>query len=99
MKFVGIIVLAVCSLLSAWGQEADHPNDEFERFAVTAKTLSVHQHSHASTAPMSLAELESAALASNPEIRAAEKQVAVAQARGGSAGSLDDPVFMYRAWG
>jgi cobalt-zinc-cadmium efflux system outer membrane protein len=58
------------------------------------------QPHHAATAvPLTLAELEAAALANNAEIRASARQVAVAQIRRGSAGSLDDPSFMYRGWG
>ena len=48
---------------------------------------------------MSLAELETAALANNPEIRVATRRVAIAATRVRSAGSLSDPEFMYRGWG
>jgi len=60
---------------------------------------SPQQHHAATTVPLTLAELEAAALADNAEIRAAARQVAVAAARRGSAGALDDPSFMYRGWG
>jgi len=48
---------------------------------------------------MSLAELETAALANNPEIRVATRRLAIAETRVHSAGSLTDPEFMYRGWG
>jgi outer membrane protein TolC len=58
-----------------------------------------HQHQRPSTAPLSLAELESTALAGNSEVRSAMRRVAVAETRTKSAGSLEDPQLMYRAWG
>jgi outer membrane protein TolC len=48
---------------------------------------------------MSLAELETAALANNPELRVAARRVVIAETRVGSAGSRSDPEFMYRGWG
>jgi len=57
------------------------------------------QHHAPTTVPLTLAELEAAALANNAEIHAATRQVAVAEARRGSAGALNDPSFMYRGWG
>jgi outer membrane protein TolC len=60
---------------------------------------SAEQHHAATTLPLTLAELEAAALANNAEIHAATRQVAVAETRRGSAGALNDPSFMYRGWG
>jgi len=60
---------------------------------------SPQQHHASTTVPLTLAELEAAALTNNAEIRAAARQVAVTEARRGSAGALDDPSFMYRGWG
>lgn len=48
---------------------------------------------------MSLDEIESAAMQGNPEIRAAARRIATAEARIPAAGALDDPMFMYRNWG
>jgi outer membrane protein, heavy metal efflux system len=56
-------------------------------------------HHASTTVPLTLAELEAAALANNAEIHASARQVAVAEARRGSARALDDPSFMYRGWG
>jgi outer membrane protein, heavy metal efflux system len=60
--------------------------------------LAPQEHRHA-VAPLALPELEAAALANNPGVRAATRRIAVAEARRGSAGSRDDPSFMYRGWG
>ena len=60
---------------------------------------SPQHHQAAATVPLTLAELEAAALSNNAELRASALQVAVADARRGSAGALDDPSFMYRGWG
>ena len=79
----------------ASGQGAD--NDPL--YGVTNLLAQKHQHSRPSTPPMSLAELEAAALANNPEIRVAARRVAIAETRVRSAGSLSDPEFMYRGWG
>jgi outer membrane protein TolC len=57
------------------------------------------EHRRPSTIPLTLPELESAALAKNLEILAAMRRIAVVEARRGSAGSLEDPSFMYRGWG
>src|SRR5262245_41771033 len=48
---------------------------------------------------MTLAEVDAAALANNPEIRSHEQQSRLAESRLGSAAALDDPQFGYRAWG
>jgi outer membrane protein TolC len=48
---------------------------------------------------MTLEEIEREAMANNPDVRVAEARVAVARARTPGAGSLDDPMFMYRNWG
>ena len=48
---------------------------------------------------MTLEEIEREAMANNPEIRAAERRVAVTKTRVSGAGVLDDPMLMYRNWG
>ncbi len=73
--------------------------DEVPLSGVTGLLTQEHQHSRPSTPPMSLTELEAAALANNPEIRVATRRVAIAETRVRSAGSLRDPEFMYRGWG
>ena len=49
--------------------------------------------------PMSLDDVEQVALARSPEIAVAVRLVAVAEAHVPVAGSLDDPMAMYRGWG
>lgn len=48
--------------------------------------------------PMTLAQIEAEALANNPNIRGAAQQVRIAESRLGTAASIDDPQFGYRAW-
>jgi cobalt-zinc-cadmium efflux system outer membrane protein len=47
----------------------------------------------------SIEEATSLALRNNPEIKAAVRRVSLAQTKTLTAGSLDDPMFMYRDWG
>src|SRR5205814_4961164 len=49
--------------------------------------------------PKSLAEFESEALVSNPEVRLMLRRIAVAESKPKIAGSREDPAFMYRGWG
>lgn len=49
--------------------------------------------------PMTLQEVEAAALAGNLDFRASASRVRVAETRISGAGALDDPRFMYRGWG
>jgi outer membrane protein, heavy metal efflux system len=58
-----------------------------------------HGHEAAAGPMMSIDEMEREAIANNPEIRAAERKVAVSRARSAGAGALDDPMAMYRNWG
>ncbi|HET9306242.1 MAG TPA: TolC family protein [Candidatus Sulfotelmatobacter sp.] len=100
MKVLAVLVVAIWSALAASAQNAERPVTEPGALARTEAILSDPQeHHHPSTIPLTLPELESASLAKNPEILAAMRRIAVAEARRGSAGSLDDPAFMYRGWG
>lgn len=49
--------------------------------------------------PMTLAQVESEAVANNPEILSAAQQTRVAQSKVGTSLAIDDPQFGYRAWG
>src|SRR5580700_5769850 len=94
--------VGVCLLIAFRGALgfASEPAADVDPFSgVTGLLAQEHQHSRPSTPPMSLAELETAALTNNPEIRVAIRRVAVAGTRVRSAGSLSDPEFMYRGWG
>ena len=57
------------------------------------------QHSASAPSGMSLEQIETAAMVGSPGIRVAARRVAIAEARAGRAGALDDPLFMYRDWG
>lgn len=58
-----------------------------------------HQHRRSDVPPMTLAAIEATALENNREIRAMNQRVALAKAGITPAGAIDDPSFMYRAWG
>jgi len=100
MKVLAVFLVAIWFALTADAQNAEPAATEPDSFAGTEAMLSAPQEQrHPSTPPLTLPELESAALANNPDIRAAMRRSAVAEARRGSAGALDDPSFMYRGWG
>src|SRR5262245_50809373 len=58
-----------------------------------------HQHRRSDVAPLTLAEIEALALENNREIRLMTERVSLAKAGITPATSVDDPSFMYRAWG
>ncbi|HYL13676.1 MAG TPA: TolC family protein [Terriglobales bacterium] len=93
--------LALCSLIifGALAYAAEPAAGADPLSDVSTLLAQEHQHPRPSTPPMSLTELEGAALAGNPEIRLAARRVAIAETRVRSAGSLNDPEFMYRGWG
>jgi outer membrane protein TolC len=100
MKASVVSAVVIWCALAAYAQNAKQGVANSDAFAETDAMLPAQQeHRHASTTPLTLPELESAALTNNAEIRTAVRRVAVADARRGSAGSLDDPSFMYRGWG
>ena len=85
-------VFALLVALAVPGQAAD----EAAEFA----SLYSRQHQHKSDVrPMTLGEIESVALANNPEIKLAVRRLSVAEAGVPAAGNLEDPEFQYRAWG
>lgn len=100
MKALRVCVLILLTVAVVGAQDAQRPATEPDLLAsAEGMLLASQEHRHQPTIPLPLAELESAALANNFEIRAVARQVAVVEARRGSAGSLDDPSFMYRGWG
>ncbi|MDT8071020.1 MAG: TolC family protein [Terriglobia bacterium] len=90
MKFV-YVLLALCLCgLRAHAQES----------LLAAETLLPKQQMvEDSSPPLTLDEVEQKAMIGNPEIRVAVRQLAVVQTRVSTAGALEDPSFMYRAWG
>jgi cobalt-zinc-cadmium efflux system outer membrane protein len=90
MKFV-CVLLAFC--LCGLTAQAEEP-------VLSADVLlSPQQSVDTSAPPFTLDEVEQKALIGNPEIRVAVRQLALAETRVPAAGALDDPFFMYRAWG
>ena len=49
--------------------------------------------------PYSIEDATALALSNNPEIKAAVRRVSLAESKTVTAGSLEDPMFMYRDWG
>jgi len=100
MNVLEIFAVAMLCLLTAGAQVSEQAATNAESLGITEAILPVQEeHRHPSMVPLTLPELESAALANNAEILAAMRRIAVAEARRGSAGALDDPSFMYRGWG
>jgi len=98
MKVHALLVLILFAA-AAEAQQFDAPSNPDPLLSTEVMLPSPQQHHAATTVPLTLAELEAAALANNAEIHASARQVAVEEARKGSAGALDDPSFMYRGWG
>jgi outer membrane protein, heavy metal efflux system len=94
--YVFLVLIFLSAVLATAQSVAGTATDPLE--AVQAILPSLQEHRAPAPAPLTLAELEAAALLNNAEIHAAARQVAVAQARRGSAGALEDPSFMYRGW-
>jgi cobalt-zinc-cadmium efflux system outer membrane protein len=100
MKVLAVFIIGIWCTLASSAQSAERAATEPDDLAGTEAILSEPQeHRHPSTIPLTLPELEAAALAKNREILAAQRRIAVVEARRGSAASLDDPSFMYRGWG
>jgi outer membrane protein, heavy metal efflux system len=84
-------MLAVCMCgLSAAGEDP---------FPTADALLPQHHDVSASGPALRLAEIEKMALAGNPQIRVAARQLAVVEAHVPAAGALDDPFVKYQGWG
>ena len=57
------------------------------------------EHHRSDVPPMTLAQIQALALEDNREIRAAKERVGLARAGITPSTAIDDPSFMYRAWG
>lgn len=90
MKFVYVLLALYMCGLTAHAQTPLLASDAL---------LPKQQMIEDSSAPLTLDEVEQKAMIGNPEIRVAVRQLAVIQTRVPAAGALDDPSFMYRAWG
>ncbi len=98
MKTIKILAL-LAGLLSSVFAKATDSSSPNPLGAVEDLLKQEHQHARSTVPPKSLAEFESEALASNPEIRLMLRRIAVADTKPKIAGSRDDPAFMYRGWG
>lgn len=78
-----------------WGQSS-HKDDGLGAIAALFNSAPA---TNVSTEPLALDEAEHIAMQANPEIEAAARRVAMARAHVPVAGSLDDPMAMYRGWG
>ncbi len=98
MKTIQILILFSGLLVSVLANAADSSSSDPLEGMANLLTQE-HQHPRSPSSPMSLAELESAALSGNPEIRLMSRLIAIAEAKARTAGSREDPAFMYRGWG
>ena len=98
MKTIKILALLVGLLASVFSEASDTANPD-PLGAVADVLKQQHQHARSAVPPRGLAEFQSEALASNPEIRLMSRRIAVAESKPKIAGSREDPAFMYRAWG
>src|SRR5690348_11705177 len=90
MKAVFVAAFLAAASLGARAQDP---------FSMAANLLRPqHASANADTSAMTLNAVESVALQSNPEVRAASRRLALTQAHVGASGTLDDPTFTYRAW-
>lgn len=90
MKFLCVwLALCVCGWTS-YAQETGLSADGL---------LPEQQVVDTSSPKLTLGEIEQKAMIGNPEIRVAVKQLATIETQVRAAGALDDPSFMYRAWG
>jgi outer membrane protein, heavy metal efflux system len=99
MKVIHGLLLAFLSTSLLWAQTGESAK-EMDLLAGAERLLPATQAHHAATTvPLTLQELQATALENNAELRAVARKVAVAEARRGSAGSLEDASFTYRGWG
>jgi outer membrane protein TolC len=99
MKANTVLVLILLMCAPATGQSLAGTADADDPLGAVHSLLQSSQEHHVPAAiPLSLTELEAAALQNNAEVRAAARYVAVAETRRGTAGALEDPSFMYRGW-
>jgi outer membrane protein, heavy metal efflux system len=98
MKIMKILALLAGLLSSVFAKAADSSSRN-PLGTVEDLLKQEHQHARSTVPPKSLAEFESEALVSNPQIRLMLRRIAVAESESKIAGSREDPAFMYRGWG
>ena len=95
------LLFVFCVLLltaPAYVSRAETPGQN-DGLGKLAALLDEHHPPETSGPAMNLEDVERVALARNPEIEVAARQVAIVQAHVPTAGALDDPIAMYRGWG
>jgi outer membrane protein, heavy metal efflux system len=90
-------IAALCVLAAGVGVAQSPPTKD--ALAGVASLLGEHHQAEAQGSPLTLEEAERIALAENPDITVAMRRVAMAQAHVPVAGTLDDPMAMYKGWG
>src|SRR5207302_10435298 len=98
MKALCVVLCLSVLLGSAILSRAQLPDDAIANLSAVAMLLLQHHHSDVSGRAYDLDRIEEMALATNPEIRVAVRKLGVVEAHVPSAGSLEDPSFMYRGW-
>jgi outer membrane protein, heavy metal efflux system len=98
MKALRVVLCLSFLLGSAILSRAQLPDDSSAKLSTVAMLLPQHHHSDVTGPAYDLDRIEEMALAANPEIRVAVRKLAVVESHVPSAGSLDDPSFMYRGW-
>jgi outer membrane protein TolC len=95
-----ILISVICILVGVVpGVSRAQAPTKTDGLAEIAALLGQHHEPEASSPALTLKEVERIALAENPEIAVAARRVAIAEAHVPAAGSLDDPIAMYRGWG
>ena len=79
MKALDLCISLLIAFSGASGFASEPVADADPLSGVAGLLAQEHQHSRPSTPSLSLAELEAAALANNPEIRVAMRRVAIAE--------------------
>src|SRR5215471_4023496 len=98
MKSLRVAVCVLVVLGSVRFSVAELQADDADVLSGAYALLPQH-HAQGRTGPAyALDELEQMALVGNPEIRVAAEHLSFVEAHVPSAGTLDDPMFMYRGW-
>ena len=94
-----VVVLCTLAAAALAGVSPAQTPASSDSLSNVAALLYEHQTGETQGPALTLEEAERLALAENPEIAVAARRVAMAQAHVPVAGTLDDPMAMYRGWG
>jgi outer membrane protein TolC len=90
MKVIGICLVVIVAATACAEDPYSH---------AAAYLAQDHAHRNPDVRPLTLPELEAAALLGNPELKLLSQRIAVVDAQVPGAGALDNPSLMYRGWG